>query len=413
MNNCTDSSHPSPKRHLFGHSLFPEKKPRIDTFNTASVFIKPIGLPLICKYTGSLCKSFYLEAYKQYTIGRDFLNCDFLFNDSRVSKTHCQILFDSSRKKILLCDGLFFNFFECACSRDVRVSLNGVFVNGNRIGNGEVLGLRVGDEVLLVYGDESVSKKRIRIGFIVERIVLVEDIAGGSVHKFLDGGVSDNCLIGKSESENSDAKMGFLLGMCREILCSNDPIKFIRKCSISDKEKKFKCCRRNRKRKLSQILPSNIDLTLRCSDRIQGKECSSNTGLANSKELEADSHKESAMPSVKDPNLKSFDGNGQTAEVVKNTSLQHLNDITENDKSEEGGIMNEKSSSGGKNPQVHQKNDVGCVPAPGRKFYLNRLLFMDRGSLEYQNVVSLPELFHPIESLVRVFIATFTSDISW
>lgn len=412
MNNFSDASHQAPKRHLFEHSLCREKKSRINTLNTASVFIKPIGFPLICKYTRSICKSFHLEPYKPYTIGRDFLNCDFLFNDSRVSKTHCQILFDSSSKRILLCDGLFFNIFECACSRDVRVSLNGVFVNGVRIGKGKVLGLRVGDEVLLVYGDETVTKKRIRIGFIVERIVLVEDIAGGSVHKFLDGGVSDNCLIGKSESENFDTKVGFLLSMCREILCSNDPIKFIRKCSISGKEKKFKCCRRNRKRKLSQILPSNIDLTLRCEDHIQGKECSTNTGLENSKQLAADSHEESAPPSAKDTNLKPFDGNGQTAQEVKNTSVQHLNGITENDKFEEGSIMREESSSGGKNAQVQPKN-VGCVPAPGRKFYLNRLQFVEHGSLEYQNVVSLPELFYPIESLVRVFIATFTSDISW
>ncbi|XAR50421.1 Phosphodiesterase I [Bertholletia excelsa] len=50
---------------------------------------------------------------------------------------------------------------------------------------------------------------------------------------------------------------------------------------------------------------------------------------------------------------------------------------------------------------------------PGNKFYLNRLQDMGHGSLDLDAVVSLPELLHPVESLSRIFIATFTSDILW
>ncbi|KAM3750737.1 hypothetical protein ACB098_04G056900 [Castanea mollissima] len=53
------------------------------------------------------------------------------------------------------------------------------------------------------------------------------------------------------------------------------------------------------------------------------------------------------------------------------------------------------------------------VPPPGKNFYLNRLEFMHHTPLSHQPVVSLLELLYPVESLSRLFIATFTSDILW
>ena len=56
----------------------------------------------------------------------------------------------------------------------------------------------------------------------------------------------------------------------------------------------------------------------------------------------------------------------------------------------------------------------GCnYPPPGKKFYLNRLEFMDHNSSVCHLSISLLELIHPVESVSRMFIATFTSDIKW
>ncbi|VFQ94079.1 unnamed protein product [Cuscuta campestris] len=43
--------------------------------------------------------------------------------------------------------------------------------------------------------------------------------------------------------------------------------------------------------------------------------------------------------------------------------------------------------------------------------YLNQLQFINQGSSN--NVMSLPELLHLVESVVRLFSASFTSDVSW
>jgi len=54
----------------------------------------------------------------------------------------------------------------------------------------------------------------------------------------------------------------------------------------------------------------------------------------------------------------------------------------------------------------------GCY-SDGSTFFLNRLACTGSDTSEPQSGVTLPQLLHPVNSLVRVFIATFTSDISW
>lgn len=49
----------------------------------------------------------------------------------------------------------------------------------------------------------------------------------------------------------------------------------------------------------------------------------------------------------------------------------------------------------------------------GKTFFLNRLESMVPGLPDEPKTVTLPELLHPVESLVRVFMATFTNDVSW
>ncbi|KAK3144875.1 hypothetical protein QOZ80_4AG0319020 [Eleusine coracana subsp. coracana] len=65
------------------------------------------------------------------------------------------------------------------------------------------------------------------------------------------------------------------------------------------------------------------------------------------------------------------------------------------------------------NVSEEQYHNEGCY-SDGSTFFLNRLVgFGPDSRAEPHSGVTLPQLFHPVESLVRVFIATFTSNISW
>lgn len=60
-----------------------------------------------------------------------------------------------------------------------------------------------------------------------------------------------------------------------------------------------------------------------------------------------------------------------------------------------------------------QYHSEACY-SDGSTFFLNRLVGTGSDTrAEPQSGVTLPQLLHPVDSLVRVFIATFTSDISW
>ncbi|KAL6843430.1 hypothetical protein ACP4OV_026752 [Aristida adscensionis] len=74
-----------------------------------------------------------------------------------------------------------------------------------------------------------------------------------------------------------------------------------------------------------------------------------------------------------------------------------------------GIVEHNKFSTGG---EEQYPND-GCY-SDGSTFFLNRLVRTGPDmQAEQQSSVTLPQLFHPVETLLRVFIATFTSDISW
>nr|GEX76071.1 forkhead-associated domain-containing protein / FHA domain-containing protein [Tanacetum cinerariifolium] len=228
----------------------------------------------------------------------------------------------------------------------VRVSLNGVFVDGVRVGNGESKELRAGSEVSVVCGS------CVRVGFVVEKI------------EFLD-------------------KAGLLLRKCREILLSDDPVLYIRKCFGNT----VKCGNRNRVKSNTSFTPDNV------LDIISNRYTSFRDNC-----IDLELNAELLHCNVNGGNLE------QSVHVLRecNPSEEHSDKYT----CEENVILSD---------QVLKPRKRGvCVPPPGSKFYLNRLLFMDdvqSGSDEFN--VTLPELLYPVETLERVFIATFTSDLSW
>lgn len=88
--------------------------------------------------------------------------------------------------------------------------------------------------------------------------------------------------------------------------------------------------------------------------------------------------------------------------------LEHQTDVTNEDT-----VQLPQRGKQCSNGNVEQHHTEGCY-SDGSTFFLNRLTgIRPEMRAEQHSGVTLPQLLHPIGSLLRVFIATFTSDISW
>lgn len=406
------------KRQQFDLPVQPRKKHRETTVKVAVLHIKTLNLPLISRSTGQFCESLFLEPYKPYTIGRKLKLCDFVFTDSRVSKRHCQLYFDSFRRTIYIADGSALGYSGCNDSFSscrAKISANGVFVNGIRI-NG-VVELRVGDLVGLVCGNGAACGLGSSIGFLVEKAVFVEEVDCRSSIQL------DPCKI-HSKQTSFTVKCGRatdstreLLSWCRDILCSDDPVYYIRKCININPQKRAHLSFRNGFKECLQLF-SDSGVKSCSSSRLQ-TECPRRKRVY-SRDVEAvenfqSTQKEIVVISEEKAELEcsNFVSAANTNTAWKDcnnvTDIQHASVASSNFTA----LSLEKRDSLQCRELLDAKNHGGCILPPGKKFYLNRLQFRGQDIEEIADVVSLPELFHPIESLKRVFIATFTSDISW
>ncbi|KAK7399309.1 hypothetical protein VNO78_10490 [Psophocarpus tetragonolobus] len=348
---------------------------------TVSLLLKHLDVPLLSSAqngTVSSCHSMRLRAGHPYSIGRSPRHCEFVFRDRHVSHRHCQLLFDASLRKLYILNGvLLHNRHSTATSRLVhefrkraifmtsslgndqtiafREASNGVFVNGVEIVKGKAVELSVGDRVSLVCGDENGSCGIGNIGFVVETI----DFQGYDGLTF--SGHSQSAKRSKrvfavkatASSQGYGGVVGrarFLLDRCRDILLSNDPVL----CVLRDESGNAQ-------------VQSNLDL------------------FGESKGMDLD-----AKVGV------------DVADEIPNVTT--VLDSVREDK------HNPPSVGGDWQGQRHSGADV--YPPPGKNFYLNRLEFMNDGSACHRSI-SLPGLIHPVETVSRMFIATFTSDIKW
>lgn len=424
MKSSSDSSFSfqKKKRQELNLSLVAHKKPRKNIVTKAFLRIKFLGLPLISKSTGKCCECIVLEPYKTYAVGRSEKLCEFTFLDRRVSRKHCQILFDSLNKKIYLSDGVFFSCSEANDSFSiarVRVSLNGVFVNGVKISG--VVELHVGDEVWLVCGNGEACGMGDRIGFFVERIVCLEEVDHRSFIKLNSGSVYGDYESLRLEHSGIVDKMNVLSSMCRDILCSDDPISHIQKCLILDSRKRDECASKMGVDKNSGLLSDN-DFQFRKNGRLEiecvnRKRVYSNEGEAVEK-CDGKPQEEIILISKDYTTLTCFDVDGTSnVEVIQdldNRGIHFRNSVIAIETSDSSSLeFVDKDDFNHCSKVLEEMNCDDCILPPGKKFYLNRLQFRSQDLPESHNTVSLPELFHPVDSLIRVFIATFTSDILW
>ncbi|KAK1363938.1 FHA domain-containing protein, partial [Heracleum sosnowskyi] len=337
----------------------------------------------------------------------------------------------------------------------VRVSLNGVFVNGIRVGRGEVVEVRAGDEVSVVCGDEGggCSLGR-RIGFVVERVVFVEEVVDGNDCGFREGIVSRGDV---------------LLRKCREMLKEDLML-------CNDKRRSRFVCRDVENDNLELVLSNVGENRVIGSTEVQDGAVVSTEELVrgngvfidnefnrnldgvgqlnsylNHREVNCEpeccqvigknSQKMNRGKATVDCNLSNYalktslslNISPKDALMVSEVecdpdcptnNIENLQIMEATRVHSENGMANGKSAAVSAGCEVKmdgtvpncilEKNRKGLsVPPPGKKFYLNRLHFMSHGSSEHENVVSLPELLYPVKTVVRLFITTFTSNISW
>uniref|UniRef100_A0A7N0ZQX6 FHA domain-containing protein n=1 Tax=Kalanchoe fedtschenkoi TaxID=63787 RepID=A0A7N0ZQX6_KALFE len=341
---------------------------------SATLRLKTFQTPLTSSQTGSHVDSIRLTSHNpRCTVGRSRRLCQFVLEEHRriVSKRHCQIVFDARSGHVCILDG--------SEGAGVGASLNGVFVNGTRIGAGEAVVLCDGDVVGLGCRNGGVCCKGNVIGFVVDKIVLEQ-----GVEKMLSGGFDvgatrTGCIIGRANC---------LLSLCKMVLHSHDPVSTIRKLQISD-----------------SVLTYGNKLIVHDTER--NKAASGVVGAEDMGVIQKSfTDKEWGSRSVGIfENKRPFQLSGKTP--------VSQGDVNPSDKLKALPLCPKIID----NPPLDSskgKHRVGLsCPPPGKSFYLNNLKSMNFVPSGDHVSVSLPELLYPVESLSRIFIATFTSDIPW
>ncbi|CAM6050039.1 unnamed protein product [Sphagnum compactum] len=132
-----------------------------------SYSLMALSAPMFFSKDGRACQRLELRPGKFYTIGRSRSSCDVIFHDNRVSRQHCQVFLEPGSQKLYLLDGAPSRFpnddaaiqnpqkashhlLKSSSSKRVESSLNGIFLNGQRVEDGACKVLAPGDEVSLV-----------------------------------------------------------------------------------------------------------------------------------------------------------------------------------------------------------------------------------------------------------------------
>ncbi|XP_011623559.1 LOW QUALITY PROTEIN: uncharacterized protein LOC18434585 [Amborella trichopoda] len=256
------------KRRKGEFPLCSKKKRRVFT-TPKCMILKCLDAPIVSSITGSTGDSICLKPNKLYTFGRKKSCCDFIFLDRRVSKRHCQLFFDGVDRKLFIVDGFvlpsdsgldqirgfYGSKFEKPNlgSRGNEASLNGVFVNGFRLGNGDIRGLDIGDEVSFVCGNKLDSEIGCSLGF------LVKDFSFGEGTDRLGDGKTDRYF--KDEFVRVISKLGNIEGKTSDKVLV-DAGKKSQLTRYGKKNLSFLC--NNGKRNLCQVYNSTNDSLCKC-----------------------------------------------------------------------------------------------------------------------------------------------------
>ncbi|KAE8694519.1 Forkhead-associated domain-containing protein / FHA domain-containing protein [Hibiscus syriacus] len=319
---------------------------------------------------GSPVDSLRLEPDRPYTIGRANASCDFAFGN---------------RRRLMLSDDEF--EVEEKAKEDevlgfcrVRVSLNGVYVNGVKVKRGRVRELFAGDEVLLVCGNESKCSLRVQVGFFIQGIVFKEE----TVTELDEAtGVKPRSTGAMVSSRNSQGTVSSRKRNKRVYAIPANEMS-------SGWEKGLK----------SNVVMGRVKLILK---QISGADINDGMKFAIGSEEEVSSISPFSRKELQSPNKNDKLVQSSSFREVATSELNRnlIGDVLPSNLPVERALLNAVVA------------ETSNISAPGKMFYLNRLSYPDCGSSSHDSVVSLRELLYPVESISKMFIATFTNDISW
>ncbi|CAN0915962.1 hypothetical protein LINGRAHAP2_LOCUS29436 [Linum grandiflorum] len=441
---------------LFRLSVSPPRKRQKRIRKSALLHLRSFDVPLTSSATGSILTSIRLQPDRPYTFGRASGHCDFLLHDSRVSKRHCQLLFDGLHRKVYVLDGSFpFPDAQSTVSQfrrrlhcsnqlgedcyGIRNSLNGLFLNGDRVGAGVVRELCAGDQVLFVCGNEDVCSFRKRVGFMVQGVVLTEEVvvgvdgvpfgrsrrlvektdSMGNSQSSLSSGRRNKRVFAFCQGEimsphNASLKSRYggiarraksLLTRCLRILHSDDPMAYIRRLVLPDMEMNSPWCAKNGLSfpQSMNVDGKNLDVEIGGTEVHSGKQHF----------LKPTSAHESKQIGERKGSIQCLSvGDDQMHEIDGMKSPLQTNTVNATRGVPSPCTVNEDNNSLVQ-PAIHMETSENQSSPPGKKFFLNRLQLMNHPSSTHHNTVSMPELLHPVSNILRIFIATFTSDILW
>ncbi|XP_020111151.1 uncharacterized protein LOC109726127 [Ananas comosus] len=350
----------------------------------------------------------FLRSDRVYTLGRDRRRCDIVLGGRRVSRRHCRVLLDGSDRKLRLFDGC-----DRSGSRQARVSSNGVFVNGRRLRGGVAAELEVGDEVLL----GSRRGCRVMCGFLVEKVAFFDPY---------DSSFSKMNFVSELGLDDPVSRAKSLLSQLRGILKSSDPVSYLmsplhlfhgkRGASILGSQTPQSNLKCSNPKTVGLNEPNQNPLV----NNVDGKH-----NFSPSIEIEQNVHQAPPIEGAGEPNqnliANSDVGNQSLHQIVQiEHSIRQAHPIdTAVEPNHSLIATNEATNQSSRQiveieQKAHQNEDlgVGCS-SDGKTFFLNRLKSVNTGAPDQCAGVTLPQLLYPIEGLLRVFIATFTCDVSW
>lgn len=369
-----------------------------------------------------------IDSNHVYTIGRKRKHCDIIVDNRYVSKRHCQIFHNPFEHKLQLTDGCF---LDKKLDPSEKVSLNGVFVNGKRVEKGSVVELHDKDEIMI-----------------------------GLNEKFTVEECEDEVFDKMSERKLLDNKAGSILDKCQNILNSTDPVSYLRTLEIDSslvgvglKQNEVDEVKLSRNDTADRSLGENAMIDIQHSGinvengtvkdfilngnldtRVIGSKDSDINDVINKRNRvgrsmvvcnDDDLRQASCSYNLENKGVKITENGIEKRLAWSKNAVIEVIDLDDSDqyedKNDKHEIILEENirKDDNKTSKAINNFDLGEASennhySNGKYFFLNRLENMGLGKLEHEaRTITLPELLHPVGSILRVFLATFTSDVAW
>lgn len=293
-----------------------------------------------------------LRSDRVYTVGRRRRHCDLVLPDRCISNRHCQVFLDGAYRKLRLLDG--FLLTSCSHLREIRRGFrSGSCCSGSRVSRNGVF----------------VNGRKVRQGAVAELAI------GDEVLFSCRSGTRYGCRIKRGFSVEliifSEVKIGRQISFFTRLECRDvDP--------------------------KSLVLLKHLRSTLASDDPVSYLMSLINLPPA----LE-----HAFLPSLDSGKCTKWDNEQINHDLQDDAAIQIVQSRNFN-------LKNDGAIESG-NCQAFLADGRGFNHSDGRTFFLNRLKSVGPNTSDHCEGVSLSELLHPLEMVVRIFIATFTCDVSW